>query len=429
MLHPARKLLCLTAALAALALALPAASSADVVTFGSDLKAPANIVEPHNGIHPNYGGVWFGADTAFWNGKLANGSDPRVPLDGQITELRVKGIALSGPNWAPNPRALVHFQVLRPQPDGNLKVDLTSGGVDWPIGGDQQQITSYRPINLCARRGDYVDFNTWGGHEWRWDTLGGIPMQVFSRVSGSSMDWYEKDQGTNNGDTLFGRTRQGVELLLQATIATGPDATDTCPGGYAQHIYRGLEIQPSPQSAVLRTRQGVAKVRTFCHGENYGACVGRMTLSADFNGQEVELGSTDFKVDNSHTVNVQVPLSPEVVQGIRQLGSLRAKVTADSHDDPRNDTRVKWGEAIPYQSKVTTGEITIKPDKLLPICTIPHVKGLKLKSAKKTLKKAGCPVGKVRYSRGSKRGRVINQKPNRGKALDARAKVFLTVAR
>jgi beta-lactam-binding protein with PASTA domain len=57
------------------------------------------------------------------------------------------------------------------------------------------------------------------------------------------------------------------------------------------------------------------------------------------------------------------------------------------------------------------------------------VKGLKLASAKKALKKAGCPVGKVRYARGSKRGRVINQKPNRGKALDAGAKVALTVSR
>jgi beta-lactam-binding protein with PASTA domain len=63
------------------------------------------------------------------------------------------------------------------------------------------------------------------------------------------------------------------------------------------------------------------------------------------------------------------------------------------------------------------------------VCSVPHVKGLKLAKAKKALVKAGCPVGKVRYSRGSKRGRVINQKPNRGKALDAGTKVALTVAR
>ena len=61
--------------------------------------------------------------------------------------------------------------------------------------------------------------------------------------------------------------------------------------------------------------------------------------------------------------------------------------------------------------------------------TVAPVKGLKLASAKKKLKAAQCPVGTVRYSRGSKRGRVINQKPNRGKALDAGTKVYLTVAR
>ncbi|HEX8742675.1 MAG TPA: PASTA domain-containing protein [Thermoleophilaceae bacterium] len=427
-----RKLLSGFAAAAVAALAFPAAGMAGVETFGSDLSAPANAIEPEGGIHPAYNGVWNGADTAFWNTKLANGSRVTAPADGQIVEIRVKGTAVSGPHpWSPNvaPRALVHFQVLHPQADGSAQVDLTSGGVDWPIGGDPQQVTTYRPVNLCAHAGDYVDFNTWGGHEWRWDKYGGIPMQVFSQVRGSSMNWYEKDNGTNNGQFVRGRTRDGRELLMQTVIATGPDATDICPGGYAQHIFRGLEIQPSPQSAVVRTRDRVAKVRTFCHGENYGACKGRLTLKANVAGQEVELGSSEFDVDNSYTVNVQVPLSDAMVTMLRGAGSLNVTAVADGHDDPAHDERVKWGGAIPVQSKVTTGQVTLKPDKLLPLCTIPHVKGLKLASAKKALKKAGCPVGRVRYSRGSKRGRVINQKPNRGKALDAGSKVYLTVAR
>ena len=410
----------------------PATGVAAIETFGSDLSAPANSIEPEGGIHPAYGGQWYGADTAFWNTKLANGNRTSVPANGQIVEIRVKGTAIAGPYpWNPDvpPRALVHFQVITPQLDGSMKVDLTSGGVDWPIGGDPQQITTYRPINLCADAGDYVDFNTWGGHEWRWDRYGGIPLQVFSAVRGSTMNWYEKDQGTNNGQTLYPRQLPGRELLMQTVIATGPDATDICPGGYAQHIFRGLEIQPSPQSAVLRTRDNVAKVRTFCHGENYGACVGKLTLKADIGGQEVEIGSTDFRVENSHTVNVQIPLSPDVVTGVRALGSLKTRVIADSHDDPRADERVKWGSAIPVQSKVTEGTATLKPDKLLPLCAVPQVKGLKLASAKKALKKAKCPMGRIRYARGSKRGRVINQKPNRGKALDAGTKVYLTVAR
>jgi hypothetical protein len=431
MILSARKLLVSVAAVVAVACAFPAAGLAEVSTFGSDLAAPANSVEPNGAIHPHYGGDWFGADTAFWNTRLANGGQVTAPRDGQIVEVRVKGIALQGPHpWDPrDPRALVHFQTIHPQPDGNPKVNLTSAGIDWPIGGDPQQITSFRPLNLCIEKGGYVDFNTWGGHEWRWERYGGIPLQVFSRVPGSSMNWYENDADTNNGDMLYGRTLDGIELLLQADIASGPDASDICPGGYSQHIFRGLEIQPSPQTAVLRTRDRVAKVRTFCHGENYGACIGTMKLSADIAGQEVEIGRVDYKVENSHTVNLQVPLSAEVVRGIQLAGSLRVKAVADSHDDPRADERVKWGAAIPVQSKVTTGEATLKPDKLLPLCSVPQVKGLKLSSAKRALVKAGCPIGKVRYSRGSKRGRVINQKPNRGKALDAGTRVSLTVAR
>ena len=427
-----RNLLTAFAAAVAMAAAFPASGLAAIETFGSDLSAPANAIEPDGGIHPFYDGLWYGADTAFWNTKLANGNRVTAPADGQIVEIRVKGTALAGPHpWNPDvpPRALVHFQVIHPQPDGTMKVDLTSGGVDWPIGGDSQQVTTYRPVNLCTHAGDYVDFNTWGGHEWRWDRFGGIPLQVFSAVRGSGMNWYEKDQGTNNGQILYPRDRSGRELLMQTVIATGPDATDICPGGYAQHVFRGLEIQPSPQTAVLRTREGVAKVRTFCHGENYGACVGRLTLKAEIGGQEVDLGSADFRVENSHTVNVKVPLSPETIHGIRALRSLKVRAVADSHDDPRDDARVRWGAAIPVQSKVTEGSVTIKPDKLLPVCKVPQLKGLKLKSAKKRLMKAKCPVGRVRYGRGKKRGRVINQKPNRGKALDARSKVYLTVAR
>ena len=431
MFTSARKLLVVVAAVLAVVCAFPAAGAAEVRTFGSDLTAEANSIEPEGAIHAANGGVWHGADTAFWNTKLANGTDPRAPFDGQIVEVRVKGIAISGPHphIATDPRVLVHFQSLDPLPDGNMKVRLTSAGIDWPIGGDPQQITTFRPENLCIKKGGYVDFNTWGGHEWYWDQYGGIPLQVFSKVRGSTYNWFEGDNDTNNGMTLYPRPRDGVELLLQAVIASGPDATDICPGGYAQHVFRGLEIQPSPQSAVLRTRDRVAKVRTFCHGENYGACIGTLKLVADVAGQEVEIGRTDFKVENTHTVNVQVPLSEEVVHAIRAAGSLRVKAVAESHDNPRADERVRWGEAIPVQEKVTSGEVTLKPDKLLPVCSVPHVKGLKLNSAKKALAKAGCPVGKVRYSRGSKRGRVINQKPNRGKALDAGSKVYLTVAR
>jgi hypothetical protein len=426
-----RHLLSSFAVLVAGALAFPAVGSADLQTFGSDLKAPANAIEPEGGIHPVNGGVWYGADTAFWNTTLANGNATTAPTGGQIVEVRVKGTALAGPHpYKPDTpaRVLVHFQVIHPQADGSRLVDLTTGGVDWPIGGDPQQITTFRPFQLCTHAGDSVDFNTWGGFEWRWGDYGGVPLQVFSQVRGSQLNWFSADNGTNNGQYLRGITRDGRELLMQTVIGTGPDASDTCPGGYAQHIFKGLEVQPSPQTAVLRTRTSMARVRTFCHYENYGSCAGKLTLKAQLNGQEVTLGSADYKVPHGWTVWVEVPLSPELVTFIRAAGSLKASVVADSHDDPRHDDRVNW-DSVPVQNKTTGGDVTIKPDKLLPLCDVPAVKGLKLASAKKALAKAKCPVGSIKYARGSKRGRVINQKPNRGKALDAGTKVYLTVAR
>src|SRR3712207_5801812 len=87
-------------AAALLALALPATASAGTTTFGSDLRAPANMVEAH------------GADSAFWNIRLGNGTSPVVPADGQITEIRVKGTVLENPNPnAARPVTMIHFQV------------------------------------------------------------------------------------------------------------------------------------------------------------------------------------------------------------------------------------------------------------------------------------------------------------------------------
>ena len=127
--RPISHLLSTFAVLVTAAFAFPASGMAAVETFGSDLSAPANSIEPEGGIHPFYNGVWNGADTAFWNTKLANGGQVTAPRDGQIVEVRVKGTAVAGPHpWNPSvpPRALVHFQVLHPQPDGEKKTPFAS---------------------------------------------------------------------------------------------------------------------------------------------------------------------------------------------------------------------------------------------------------------------------------------------------------------
>jgi beta-lactam-binding protein with PASTA domain len=60
-----------------------------------------------------------------------------------------------------------------------------------------------------------------------------------------------------------------------------------------------------------------------------------------------------------------------------------------------------------------------------PHCTVPKLKGKKLKATKKTLAKADCKLGKVKKLKGatSKTGKVKSQNPKPGKILPPGAKV------
>jgi hypothetical protein len=277
----------------------------------------------------------------------------------------VKGKALRGPGQAAKPRVLVHFQTLRPQPDGSVKVLLSSGETDWPLDGDSQQITVIRPLNHCIYAGDYVAFNTWGGHEWRFGQHGGVPLQIFSRRPGSQLAWYEKDQGTNNGAQFHSYApREGRELLMQAVLATGPDATDICEGGYQQHVFTGLDVEGG-QNAVLRVNEEVAKVRATCPGPTYGACKGALRLEANLGGQDVVLGTKGFNMAPGTTTNIEVPIPVENITLVQQVAATAAdgvpvRTVADAHDDPRAVNQLD----VPVQNKVTTTDITITPDLL-----------------------------------------------------------------
>jgi hypothetical protein len=66
-----------------------------------------------------------------------------------------------------------------------------------------------------------------------------------------------------------------------------------------------------------------------------------------------------------------------------------------------------------------------------PVCTVPSVKRMMLRTALRTIARGNCRVGKVRraYSRTVKRGRVISQKPRFGAVLPGGGKVDLVVSR
>lgn len=218
---------CATTALTALALLalVPATGEAALVRFGSDLKAPANVVEARP------------ADTAYWQTAFAGGQKRTAPARGQVRSIKIKGIALSNPKaGVPGGETMFHLQALRKRPDGTLKILRTSGAFFLPPKGtDPQRITTYRPVNFCIAKGDVLAFNTVGG----WDTTAdgpyskGTPLQIFSAVAGSNVAEFFGPDKTNNGDIVKPKTApgRGHELLMQATIGTGSDGTALCPGG------------------------------------------------------------------------------------------------------------------------------------------------------------------------------------------------------
>lgn len=344
------------AATAAATLALaPATGHAAVTTIGSDLSKQANTMEAH------------GADALFFN-TLLDGSPGAVPVDGQITVARVKGVVLDDPRQPRNPDPQFHLQVLHPIGGGQMRVMLSSAPFRLPVVPDlpisnTQQISTYKPVNLCVHKGDYVDFNDIGGHEWSWGRyltgapIDGMHVQIFSAARDSTIGFYTKNNGTNNNSEWTPQDyKQGEELLMQEKLSTGPDATDFCPGGYMQHIYKGLAIRTN--SASLSSRKRQVKVSVQCPVNTLGGCKGLLTLKANIGGTPTTLGGVPFSVKRSFGTGLLVNLSSKMVTKIQKAGGAKAIATAASHDDPRNSSA---DSSVPVQKKTTHGTIKIVP--------------------------------------------------------------------
>jgi hypothetical protein len=200
-------------ALAGLA-ALPAGAPARTITYGSSLKATPAIVEAHQ------------ADTAFWPVSVTHGRAIRAPATGQILAIRLKGTVLeTSPGRAPLNQ--VHFQHLQAEGQGRMLVVQTSGAFAVPIGGPRGTISTFRPENLCVRKGDVIDLNDEGG----WDPpfyQDGAPFRVFAKAGGARVARYTANEATNNGATLQPTTRGGEELLMALVLGTGRQEGAAC---------------------------------------------------------------------------------------------------------------------------------------------------------------------------------------------------------
>jgi len=276
------------ALLVLLAVLAPAAHAARI-TLGSDLRAPATVT------------LAQGADTAYWP-TAVEGAGVRIPADGQIVQVKVKGSAMRE-QGAGDPATMVHFQSLDPPArDGSRRIYLTSAAAYLPV--DQPgAISSFEPENLCVRKGGALAFNTIGGFRWGGsldappsdDYLRGTPWRIFAAAPDSTTAWYSKDNGTNNGDTVrpsggtgaregYGARNRGQELLMQFVLATGRDRSEPC-GGPRRHPDGSLVEVPEQELRVAgagRQRPYVTRDRRFSTGvycQTRGrACRGRAIL-------------------------------------------------------------------------------------------------------------------------------------------------------
>ncbi len=325
-----------------LSLALLAGSAgATTLKFGSQLAGPAskdtaNDLNYQGSDVPLPGSVFHiphdGADAALWNVRLPVG-DPTAPVGGQVVSVRLEGCAKSN---GPSPLTQIHFQSLAPLANGGAKVELTSQAFDIPIcgigGADGSTVSSYDPINLCVAQGDYVAFNEEGGFVGAQNGPppypAGVPYMVIGNTPGATMDSFIRNNAVGNG-AVFSPTdttnhdgfaaNQNEELMLQATLATGADATPICPGGTKglpppgsprpshRHVFPTLTI-PTPQLDGMNIR-GVVQVAVYCHSAV--SCTGTITLHSKprHGSHSIWLGAARFVVGAHRTGKARVHLS------------------------------------------------------------------------------------------------------------------------
>ncbi len=341
-----------------LAILAPAGAGAAILTIGSPLSVPATLNTAENLGYPGtYTAVppapdapngefhtfHYGADTAIWNIGEASGN-PQTPATGQAVKVSLEGCAQEA-SGGPAPLTEIHFQDLSPLPGGGAKVNLTSQGFNIPIcgqgGASGSTVTTYEPINLCVSAGDYVGFNDEGGYVpnvYR----DGVPYQVLGAVRGSSAASFLRDGGTGNGATMSSSDKsandgyavsQEEELMLQATIGTGTDATHICDGGTAGLPPTLPPIRVSPQTDGVN-HERIVSIAVYCRLQP--ACKGVATLTlpqtsgyASASGvSHSTVGRKGFSLTPNKTSHLPIRISNSVLGLIRRNHGVALTLTA-----------------------------------------------------------------------------------------------------
>jgi hypothetical protein len=260
---------------------------------------------------------------------------------------------------APSPLTQIHYQDLVPQPDGAVKVNVTTQPFDLPVcgvnGASASTVTTYQPENFCVRKGDFVAFNDEGGFEPSVPTAypSGVPYAVIGAVGESTMNSFIRNAGTFNGATFKPgditnhdgfAANHGSEVLTQMVLATGADAVWLCPGGTRGAPHSPQRAAPAipdgppatvPSQHVGVNRRGVVSVAVYCRGPE--SCSGelRLATSEASSGRAGSapgmLGRARFTISPHRTGKVQLRLGKRVVKLLRKAhGQLRVSLTVVS---------------------------------------------------------------------------------------------------
>lgn len=204
---------------AAVALTCAPAADGKIRRFGSSLKAKAKVHESR------------GSDTVYWHRRSSRGA--KSPGTGQVLSVKIKGKALSDRVPGDSRRGgetLFHLQTLVPQSGGRTLVGATSGPLYMPNQNARTQgITTFRPGNLCIKKGETVGFNTVGGY-WPEGYPSGTPMLIFAKRPRSKFRRFTGGGQTGNGAVFGSETVSRRELLMQVKIGTGRHSNGICRG-------------------------------------------------------------------------------------------------------------------------------------------------------------------------------------------------------
>ena len=304
----------------------PAAAQAARVTIGSDLAAPATVARSD----PN--------DIVFWHTSHPTAAVD-VPVAGQAIIMRVKGGTVQPRGGSQDPLYdIMHFVVLRPQPDGTWRTTATTVEHKLPVIGRGATRTRSRPTPRSTRCACSPATGS-GSRRSAGSTPSCSPRDCPTRCSprcrGRTRAEFRAGGMINENQTVVrGAPLPDTELLMQVVVGTGSSARPTCGGTAPSGSDPGLLPEPSepapapaarprafvvPPSGAARMRRGKVRLTVRCGAG--AACAGALEVRA----RGRRLGRTSYQLPAGATRKVAVRLSGSGRRLVRRAGRIRAR--------------------------------------------------------------------------------------------------------